>query len=291
MQHYIFIDGSYFVFHRFHALKKWWKSAKPDEPLNGQYPSENPLFVEKFKKTFVENIRTIPKKIGLPKNAQPIFIVGKDCRQANIWRNALYPEYKSTRNSEMSDPVVPFFRMAYDEDGGLFAKANIQHIFQHPQLEADDCIAIAVKHLLKTTPETQIQIDIFTGDHDYLQLVQENVSVYNLSYKKIPSLGKEKDLFCKVVKGDPSDNIPSIFKSCGIKTAIKCYEDPEFFKQKLEKDKTAKYNYERNETLISFEKIPETLQQELYDSYVVKLIAGNLGLLAAPATPPDNQLG
>ena len=34
MKHYIFIDGSYFIFYRLFALKIWWKNAHPEEPLS-----------------------------------------------------------------------------------------------------------------------------------------------------------------------------------------------------------------------------------------------------------------
>ena len=34
--------------------------------------------------------------------------------------------------------------------------------------------------------------------------------------------------------GDKSDNIPSAFPKCGPKTALKCAEDPEFFKKKMD---------------------------------------------------------
>jgi 5'-3' exonuclease len=268
---YIFIDGSYFVFHRFHALKRWWKSAKPEEPLGE--PIDNPLFVEKFKKTFVENIENIHKKLGIHKQTKtkPILVVGKDCKRKDIWRNTLYSGYKATRDQDENAQVVPFFRLAYDDHDGLFAKSGVQHIFSHPQLEADDCIAISVKHVLQNNKTSCIYI--LSGDHDYLQLVCENVNVFNLSYKKQPSLGNAKmDLFCKIVMGDKSDNIPSIFKTCGPKTAIKCFENLEFFKEKMEKENPlSKQQYELNQILIDFEKIPISLQEELYDTYIIKL--------------------
>ena len=54
---FIFIDGSYFCFYRYHSLLTWWKNAYPDEPLDNPY--ENEKFVEKFRKTFVENLESI----------------------------------------------------------------------------------------------------------------------------------------------------------------------------------------------------------------------------------------
>ena len=57
MTNYIFIDGSYFVFYRFHALLAWWRLKYKDEPINN--PIENKEFVEKFKKLFVRELISI----------------------------------------------------------------------------------------------------------------------------------------------------------------------------------------------------------------------------------------
>jgi hypothetical protein len=52
---FIFVDGSYYNFYRYYALMNWWKSAFPEEPLTN--PINNEKFVEKFKKTFVNNLK------------------------------------------------------------------------------------------------------------------------------------------------------------------------------------------------------------------------------------------
>ena len=71
---FIFVDGSYYNFYRYYALMQWWKNAYPEEPLEDPYQNEK--FVEKFKKTHVENLKQIPKKLKLNKNINPILIVG-----------------------------------------------------------------------------------------------------------------------------------------------------------------------------------------------------------------------
>ena len=63
MPNFLFIDGSYFCFYRFHALLTWWKNAHRDDPLEA--PFANVLFVEKFKKVFNEKITEIVKKLKL----------------------------------------------------------------------------------------------------------------------------------------------------------------------------------------------------------------------------------
>jgi hypothetical protein len=43
---YIFLDGSYFCFHRYYSLLRWWKIAYPEEPIEDPY--QNQIFVDKF---------------------------------------------------------------------------------------------------------------------------------------------------------------------------------------------------------------------------------------------------
>lgn len=258
---FIFVDASYYCFYRYFALQQWWKNAFPDEPLDDPYQNEK--FVEKFKKTFVENLEQIPKKLKIHKDpVKPILIVGKDCKRENIWRNDLFKDYKSNR---LQDGFMggPFFKMAYEEE--LFQKGGAKAILKHPHLEADDCIAISVKYLVKKYPECRIYI--ITSDKDYLQLNADNVHLYSLTYKNLAegktSTGNaENDLKIKIIMGDTSDNIPSVFPKCGLKTAQKCIEDEEFFKKKMANNPVYYEQYKLNEKLVSFDKIPSYLVDE-----------------------------
>lgn len=282
---YILIDGSYFCFYRYFALLNWWKNAYPEEKLDN--PIQNPKFVEKFKKTFIETLQKIPKKLNIePKKnkktkqnkeetkeeeiKKPILIVGKDCKRENIWRNDFYDKYKATRANGQEDGFMgsPFFKMVYEEN--LFQQGGTSVILQHPRLEADDCIAISVKHLIQTEPECTIYI--ITSDNDYLQLIRENVHIYNLAFKnlkdsKVFTGNPEKDLKIKTIMGDTSDNIPSVFPKCGIKTAIKCVEDPDFFEKKMNDNVSYYEQYLLNNTLVSFDKIPVELIKEFMETF------------------------
>ena len=202
---FIFIDGSYFCFYRYHSLLTWWKNAYPEEIDVLQDPYKNEKFVEKFKKTFIDNVEKIPKSLKLDKSINPIIIVGKDCKRENIWRNELFPNYKANRSNGPEDGFMggPFFKLAYEDE--LFIQGGAKSILKHPKLEADDCIAITVKHLINTYPTCNIYI--ITSDKDYLQLAEERIHIYNLAFKKITEqkscTGDAKcDLFCKIITGD-----------------------------------------------------------------------------------------
>lgn len=261
---FIFVDGSYYCFYRYFALQQWWKNAYPDEPLDD--PFQNEKFVEKFRKTFVDNLEQIPKKLKIHKDTiKPILIVGKDCKRHHIWRNDLFKDYKANRANGPEDGFMggPFFKMAYEDE--LFQKGGAKAILKHPRLEADDCIALSVKYL--TTEYPNCRIFIITSDRDYLQLNAHNVHLFTLTYKNLAegkmSTGNAKDdLKIKIIMGDTSDNIPSVFPKCGIKTAQKCIEDDEFLKKKMDNNPLYYAQYELNETLVSFDKIPSELVDE-----------------------------
>ena len=88
------------------------------------------------------------------------------------------------------------------------------NVYQKEGLEADDIIALLIKN-----NKDKINI-IASNDHDFYQLQkQENVKQYNpmekLSEKRVIDLTPkeaERELLLKIVLGDSSDNIPSIYK-------------------------------------------------------------------------------
>ena len=270
----ILIDISYYIFYRYYALHSWWKLAKPDEEL--VVPFENEEFVEKFKKTFVEKINEIPKKLKIHKESFK-FIVGKDCPRNTIWRHSLIKknsemkEYKENRIYDDTFMGGPFFKLGLE----LVQTMKIP-ILSYETFEADDCIAISTKYL-KQNPEHNIYI--IANDMDYLQLHDKNVKIFDLKYKNLAENKKwsgdpKKDLFCKIVMGDKSDNINSIFKKCGIKTALKYYEDEKLFQDKLEQE-NVKELYEINKKLIDFNEIPQELQEKFLSNVLPILTITN----------------
>lgn len=258
----ILIDGSYFIFYRYYAVMAWWKIAKKETPLC-EKPIENPEFVASFKRTFVKKIKEIPKKLKI-KDAE--IYVAKDCSRQSIWRNDFIEQYKANRDYS-NFHGQPFFKMAYDE---LFLEAGIQNILYHPKLEADDCIAIAAKHLKNTVPDANITI--ITADHDYLQLIQDQINIFTLKFKplrteKNSSGDAECDLFCKILLGDKSDNIPGVLSRCGKKTALKLWNDHNSLRERLEKE-NARERFERNKKIIDFKEIPESHINEFLDTFL-----------------------
>jgi len=259
---FIFIDGSYFCFYRYHSIMRWWKSAYPENPLADPFANEQ--FVEKFKKTFVDTVKNLKKKLNI-ENEDPFIIVGKDCRRQNIWRNEFYDKYKATRVNDDGFMGGPFFKMVYEDN--MFQEGGARVVVKHPKLEADDCVAIFVKHVVENY--TNANVKIITSDKDYLQLAGPKVRIFNLGYKEISeeTLGgsAEADLFCKIVMGDTSDNIKSVLNKCGPKTALKCFKDRTYFDERMKKE-NAYERFELNQKIIDFNFIPQNIIDEFVNA-------------------------
>lgn len=267
---YIFIDASYFIFFRFHALTNWWSLARKDEPLVQKLNTD---FIEKFRKTFCQKIKEVASKVGIKKGVPYKIFVGKDCPRSHIWRTPLFDSYKEGRAD--SSMEGHFFELVYKEK--LFEQLCGENcILFHPHLEADDVIALTVKKVLEKNEEDECYI--ITSDMDYIQLASPRVHLFDLKYKDLTSKSKyyqetgtpDKDMFIKYICGDKSDNIPSIFVKCGKKTAEKLWDMNEKDRLKVIIDKGGVQQFEKNKQLICFDNIPEQIKNEFFESLNVK---------------------
>jgi 5'-3' exonuclease len=262
MVNFLLVDASYFCFYRLYAIYQWFKLAKPGEIIEN--PVNNKTFMDKFEKTFIQKFQEIPLKLNIE---NPIIIVGKDCHRKDIWRNSLFENYKSNRDYT-NFKGGPVFKKVWENN--LFKKAGAKLILHHPKLEADDCIAIMSKHVINMYDDAKVWI--ITSDMDYLQLASDKVEIFNLKFKDL-TLSKnafkdsDKDLFCKIVSGDKSDGIPSVFKKCGIKTAEKYWNNKQLFQEKLAENEEARKQYELNKRLVDFREIPKDLIEEFLALY------------------------
>ena len=270
--HYLLIDGSYWIFYRFYAIKRWIQFAHKDINVNDENINlfENELFLTKFKDTFISKMKEIVKKLKIPNETE--IIIGKDCHRKDIWRHQFYNNYKGNRDDSFEGGS--FFKISYphkDESGehvGLFNQCGISKILKHPKLEADDCIALFVRKYILNTDNT---CTIITGDHDYLQLNYNNVDLVTLKMKPLGndknSTGDpKKDLIRKIIEGDKSDNIMSVFKKCGKKTSLKLCNNLLELTKKMEKENCMD-KYMINKKIIDFNEIPQKLVDEFYCEY------------------------
>lgn len=265
---FIFIDGSYFIFFRFNALKSWWSLAHRDE--GELIPDENEAFKDKFRKTFAEKLKEIPKKVGIKKGEAYRIYVGQDCRQENIWRMAHYDGYKDGRADTTTEGK--FFKMVYEEK--MFeATLGDECLLRYPALEADDVIAISVQYICEKSSTDECYI--ISSDGDYLQMCGESrIHIYDLKFKDIRTRDiaysqpdtTAKMFLVKRMCGDKSDNIPAVFPKCGKKTAMNMIDAVNGNEAELmlaiEKRGGVKAveQYKFNDKMMNFDRIPHELR-------------------------------
>ena len=257
----VFIDLSYYIFHRFFATQRWIKLSKQEF---GSQEEEKALMIEKFSKMFEDNIKTLKSKHKCQwKN---IYLV-KDCSRDSIWRMSYYPDYKKTRDDHSTsgtkgafDPIV--FTKAYNIIiPNMISKYGI-NLVGYENAEADDVIAIFHDIVRRRNPTQRIVI--ITNDNDYVQLYDEYTLIQNCNKveiaKKLPKDIMDVFLEWKIIKGDVSDNIPPINMRIGDKKALKLAQNKDLLAKKLKEDPIAKGQYELNKILIDFRYIPDAIK-------------------------------
>lgn len=245
----LLIDSSYFNFYRFYATVRWY-NYDPDrvESAKGVAWLDNPIFMKTFEKMWFETVKKLRKKYGSE------IIFARDGKQ--VWRYDVYPQYKATRSgSDVDDPHAP---------GPVFKHINEHYherlsvpVIRVDTAEADDIIAVAVQYIKIVSPDRDITV--ITGDHDLLQI--PGIRIHDLKGRELTSPDPHVSLMTKVLAGDPSDNIPSIYKGCGKKTAERLAKDPEELEKMLVKH--GREQYLLNRQLVDFDYIPTLVSAEI----------------------------
>lgn len=262
----LLVDNSYNAFYRINATLIWYKMAHREEKYDEKYDwSKNKVYTEKLKKMYLNSLSKITKKHNIKLNN--IYFC-KDCKRKDIWRMELYPEYKKNRDT-ISNNFGNIFKYIYSDILPELQEKGVR-IISSDKAEADDVIAI-IKNLVRDQEKNR-DIVIITSDHDYLQLIDDKTYIYNLKNKLLneKSYGSaEKDLMVKILTGDKSDNIPSTWKKCGEKTALKHLDNRELLHKKL-KDPEILKRFKLNQQLIDFKNIPseivDSVQQKFTNS-------------------------
>ena len=269
MSNYLLIDVSYACFYRFYANKTWFKFSHPEETIEPNTDwTKNIQFMEKYEKIFDASILNLMDLYNISKEN---VILAKDCSRKNIWRNKVYSEYKSTR--EASHIKSGFdgrevFKYTHDV---LIPKWGYK-CYSHPELEADDIIANLVKQYSGNS------IYILASDHDYLQLVDNNVTLIDMKGKIKTCENAHHELWKKILMGDKSDNIPCClinqkaiypernerYIKCSNKVMSILFNDWETWYSKIVNDNIIKDNsHLLNQNLIDFKYIPENLTSNI----------------------------
>jgi DNA polymerase-1 len=203
----LILDGHSMAFRAFYALPVENFSTSAGQPTNAIYGFASML-------------------INLIRDEKPTHIATAFDVSRKTFRSEKFPEYKANRAATPEE-----FRSQVSYINELLDAFAIPH-FELEGFEADDVIATFVKHF-----SDEAEIYICSGDRDSFQLVSDQVTVlypkkgvtelarmtpsavlekYGLTPKQYPDFA--------AVRGDPSDNLPSI-PGVGEKTATKWIQE------------------------------------------------------------------
>jgi len=257
----LLIDTSYYNFYRFYATKQWYTCAHREEVIEDDHDwSQNVVFWQKFSKMFLENIVKFEKKLKVDK-----VIFARDCKRDDIWRMPFFSNYKGDREETYKKTNFQggkVFKRCYTELIDPVIDNQKYYQIKIPNLEADDIIALSCKHIQSDIPNAKITV--ISSDHDLLQLITPNVTLMDAkmkSYNDKSQGSKKTDIALKCIVGDSSDSIPKIFPKVGPKTALKLIDNPQLLLDKFKQHEGSLDAFALNYILISFDNIPNDLEQ------------------------------
>jgi 5'-3' exonuclease len=267
----ILIDTSYTLFHRYFATLRWLSLANNDlykEHINDKDYNwqENPIFIEKYEKLYLESIG---KLVGKRIFKDAIIIFCMDTPKEQVWRTEIKCDYKGDRfDMSKKTNFGPTFKYAYNTIIPNILKNDNRYKLRINKLEADDIIAVICKNL-----ENQLDTNIYlvSGDEDFLQLGRPNLFFVNFKNKKPRQLSVEEAqlaLHKKVLLGDKSDCIKTIFpQKFPSKTKKTLVESIEAFNDFIKEKKDIETKYNENNKLINFNFIPENYKKLIIEEY------------------------
>ena len=200
----LLLDGHSLAYRAFHALPVENFTTSSGQPTNALYGFTSML-------------------LNLLRDLNPTHIAVAFDVSRKTFRTEKFPEYKATRSKTPDE-----FRSQMDLLHEIIDALGITHI-ERAGYEADDVIAT----LAKQAVEQGFDVEICSGDRDSFQLVSPNITVlypkkgvselaamtpeavfekYGLTPAQYPDFA--------ALRGDPSDNLPSI-PGVGEKTATK----------------------------------------------------------------------
>lgn len=203
-KHLLLVDGHSLAYRAFYALPLESFATSSGQPTNAVYGFTSML-------------------LNALKDEKPTHIAIAFDVSRNTFRKELFTEYKANRAKTPDEfkSQLPLIHQVIDalKIPGL----------QVEGFEADDIIAT----LAKQGEKNQMRVSILTGDRDTFQLVNKNITVLYARKgvsdiaRMTPDAVKEKYELTPeqypdfaALRGDPSDNLPSI-PSVGEKTAVK----------------------------------------------------------------------
>jgi len=264
---FLLVDSSYVSFHRFFSTLIWYNGFHPDEEINDDYDwLENKVFMKHFDDTYMKNLIKFKNMYNIPFENM---IIVRDCPRETIWRMNLYPEYKANRKNTCNYKnkkynIGNIFKHIYNNLYPILEKQYGFRIVKIDNAEADDIIAVLATKI-REIDKSRLLV-IISNDNDYLQLVNEKTLIWSLQHKllntKVETTADEI-LLKKVLKGDDSDNIPSLVGNMSEKELNEMIKDTRKLNNWLNSHPDKMDSYYNNRKLIDFNYIPMEIKNSI----------------------------
>lgn len=190
---FFIIDAMAMAFRNFHAFNQRQLATAAGQPTSAVYGSAQFM-------------------LKLIEDEKPDYLVVATDSKEKTFRHEMYAAYKANRKDMPEDLAkqLPYFFE-------LFAAMGIP-VLRQPGMEADDLIGSLVTKF--ANPETHCYI--VSGDKDFMQLVNPNVSIYAPKKSESPQIISDNAVFEKfgcrpdqvidmlAIIGDTSDNVPGV---------------------------------------------------------------------------------
>lgn len=291
----IAIDGSYFLYYvMFGAISQFYKlfpleaktrlkSAEETDQTNipNILTSDNfKIILKRMTMKRVSVIDWILRQnfadfLDIATSIDTVFAM--DDNISKSFRKKISPEYKAQRsfvNKQFQiQPVKDYIVNVIFKELDLEQKYNYK-IVKVANAEGDDVIACLMQNFTD-----YVKRILFASDKDFLQL--KDVSQFDLRGKPVvreswaADLDPAKFLLLKIIVGDPADNIQQVFHKVGLKKALKLVLDRESLKTKLLEEANSAKQFLLNKKLISFDEIPQDLNDTIVETINEKVFTFN----------------
>jgi len=200
------------------------------------------------------------------------------CDDKRSWRRALFPYYKANRKKAREKSEIDWNSVfeVLDKVRNELRDYFPYRVIQIDTAEADDVIG-TLCHEFGNTSE---KILIVSGDKDFKQLqTYMNVRQYDPVRKRwLDENDPDRYLKEHIMKGDSGDGVPNFlsrddtFVVAGRQKPLRTQRLNEWTQQQPETfcDETMLRNYKRNQQLIDLSYIPDTVKQQVIESYAAQ---------------------
>jgi hypothetical protein len=193
----------------------------------------------------------------------------------NNWRYKAFPNYKASRKKTRSDSKIDWnevFRitnMIYEELGENFPYKTLKI----DGCEADDIIGVLADNTQEFGQHEKVMI--ISADKDFAQLQKyDNVSQYSPMTKKYINIEHPRtQLMELILKGDTADGVPNVLSGDNVfvdgtrQTPLRKPVMEALMEDPKSQGEDVYRNFLRNKELIDLTSTPESLRQEIINTF------------------------